>query len=233
MREPSPHHRDHVPIRSTAVLLALAAILVAGCAPGPTAAPASATATPISPTQASPTWTPAAATPSQSAGPSPSPEVTPNPVGFAFVADDVLAYYASVGYACSDASPSTKAAGYTVRTCQLVDKAGRTLTVGFVTDPGGALGNAFASVQAVAGEDVLDPVDALDPLSGFLGAMLGTDRAGAQVEWLAGHAGDAYAETSDGGLRLATYTASAEDHSIIYVELANQSYLDAPRPSGG
>jgi hypothetical protein len=159
--------------------------------------------------------------------------VTPNPVGFAFAADDVLAYYASVGYACSNASPSTEAAGYTVRTCQLIDKTGRTLTVGFVTDPSGALGNAFASVQTVNGQAVLDPVDALDPLSGFLGATLGSDRGGAQVEWLAGHAGDTYAETADGGLRLATYTGSPEDHTIIYVELANPAYLEAPRSSGG
>jgi hypothetical protein len=80
--------------------------------------------------------------------------------------------------------------------------------------------------------DVLDPVDAMDPLSGFLGAMLGSDRGGALVEWLAGHAGDAYAETSAGGLRIATYTPSADDHSVIYVELADQGYLAAPRPSG-
>ncbi|MCJ7712490.1 MAG: hypothetical protein MUQ32_16840 [Chloroflexi bacterium] len=74
---------------------------------------------------------------------------------------------------------------------------------------------------------------ALDPLSGFLGAMLGGDRGGALLEWLAGHLGDAYAETSEGGLRIATYTASAEDHATIYVQLANQAYLDPPRPSGG
>jgi hypothetical protein len=219
--------------RSTAVLLALAAALVTGCATSPTPAPASPTAIPNLPTEASPAVTPAATTPPPSAAPSSSPEVTPNPVGFAFAAEDVLAYYASVGYACSDARPSTEAVGYAVRTCQLVDKAGRTLTVGFVTDPAGALGNAFASVQAVEGEDVLDPVDALDPLSGYLGAMLGSDRADAPVEWLAGHLGDTYAETSEGGLRIATYTASAEDHATIYVELASRAYLEAPRPSGG
>ncbi|MCJ7709434.1 MAG: hypothetical protein MUQ32_01255 [Chloroflexi bacterium] len=159
--------------------------------------------------------------------------MTPSPVGFAFAAEDVLAYYGSVGYACSDASPSTEAATYLVRSCELVDEVGRTLTVGVVTEPGGAIGNAFASVQAVEGEDVLDPVAALDPLSGFLGAMLGSGRVGALVEWLAGHLGDTYAETSDGGLLIATYTASNEDHSTIYVELANQAYLDAPTPSGG
>ena len=221
----SHRHGDHVSSRSIAAPLVLAAVLVAGCAAGTTTAPASVTATPILPRTT--------ATPPPSAAPSPPPEVTPNPIGFAFAADDVLAYYAGAGYTCSDASPSAEAAGYTVRTCELVDKAGRTLTVGLVTDPGGALGNAFASVQAADGVDVLDPVDALDPLSGFLGAMLGSDRGGALLEWLAGHLGDAYAETSDAGLGIATYTPSTEDHTTIFLELANQAYLAAPRPSGG
>ena len=216
-----------------AALLTSAMVLVAGCAPSPVSTPAPGAATPgetSTPTTAVP---PTAPTRSSTTVPPSLPEVTPSPVGFAFAAEDVLAYYGSVGYACSDASPSTEAATYLVRSCELVDDAGRTLTVGFVTDPGGALGNAFASVQAVEGEDVLDPVDALDPLSGFLGAMLGSDRGGVQVEWLAGHVGDTYAEASDGGLRLATYTASEGDHSTLFLELANQAYLDAPTPSGG
>ncbi len=215
-----------------AVPLALAAFLQAGCAPPAVTAPTSVVATLSPATRTPPSATPAASTPPLSTAPSASPEVTPNPVGFAFAAEDVLAYYAGVGYACSDATPSTEAVGYTVRTCERVNLTGRTLTAGFVTDPGGALGNAFASVRAKEGENVLDPIAVLDPLSGFLGAMLGSDRGGAQVEWLAGHIGDVFAETSDGGLRIATYTASEQDHSVIYVELANQAYLAAPRPSG-
>ena len=89
---------------------------------------------------------------------------------------------------------------------------------------------AFASVEPSEGEELIEPVDALGPLSGFLGAMLGSERGGALVEWLAGHVGDAYAETSDGGLRIATYTPGEADLSVIYVELADQAYLDAPRP---
>lgn len=158
------------------------------------------------------------------------PEVTPRPVGFAFDADDVLAYYESAGYACAAPSPSTQASGYTVRTCSQVDTAGRTRTIGLVTDANGVLGNAFASVEAAEGELLVEPVDALDPLSGFLGAMLGSERAGGLVEWLAAHAGDAYAETSDGGLRIATYTPEEDDLSAIYVELADQAYLEAPPP---
>lgn len=214
--------------RATVVLVSLATVLAVGCAPVATPSPSSATT-------ASPHATGTAPSASSSViATSPSPaEVTPNPVGFAFAADAVAAYYASAGYVCSEPRSSTEAAGYIVRTCERVDPAGRTVTIGLVTDPTGALGNAFASVHAVKGEAVLDPVDSLDALSGFLGATLGSDRGGALVEWLAGHAGDAYVETSDGRLRIATYTPSEDDHTAIFVELANQAYLDAPRPSGG
>jgi hypothetical protein len=97
-----------------------------------------------------------------------------------------------------------------------------------VTDPSGGLANGFASVQGKDTEMFLAPVDALDPLAGFLGAMLGEAQGSALLPWLAGHLGDSYAETTIGPIRIATYTESAEDHSKLYVELANQSYLDAP-----
>jgi hypothetical protein len=210
----------HRPI--IAVLLAIAPLTTA-CSPNPVQSSIPAPGA-TSQTTAAPAASPAPGAPTETA------VVTPNPVGFAFAADDVLAYYESAGYACTGPSPSTEASGYSVRTCSLVDSAGRTRTVGFVTDPNGALGNAFASVQAADDEVLVEPVDALDPLSGFLGAMLGSERGGALVEWLAGHAGDAYAETSDGGLRIATYTPEEGDLSAIYVELADQAYLDAPRP---
>lgn len=164
----------------------------------------------------------------------PSPESTPggSPGGFAFAADDVVAYYASIGYACTDPQPSTKAVGYTFRTCSLTDDAGRTRVVGVVVDPAGALANGFASVQGTATETILSPSDALDPLAAFLGAMLGDDAGAALLPWLAGHLGDAYEETTSGNLKVATYTASSTDHSTLYLELANQAYLEAPRPSG-
>jgi hypothetical protein len=215
--------------RTVSTLLLLVAVLVAACAPGPTAAPSNEAPRPTQ--QAGETDGSASSQPSD--GPTRSPEVTPNPIGFAFDAEAVVMYYESVGYECSEPRPSTEAVGYMLRTCQRVDPAGRTLTIGLVTDAAGALGNAFAGVQAVEGEPVLDPVDTLDPLSGFLGAMLGSDRSEGVVEWLAGHAGDAYAETSGGGLRIATYTPAEDDHTTIFVELANQAYLDAPEPSGG
>lgn len=89
------------------------------------------------------------------------------------------------------------------------------------------MADAFASVQGTAGETILDPVDALEPLAGFLGVMLGEDAGTAALPWLAGHLGDAYSETTSGAIHIATYTASPDDHSRLYVEVANRAYLDA------
>jgi hypothetical protein len=61
--------------------------------------------------------------------------------------------------------------------------------------------------------------------------MLGAERGEALLPWLAAHLGDAYAETTDGDLKVATYI-KGDDHSTLYVELALPSYLGAPRPSG-
>jgi hypothetical protein len=100
--------------------------------------------------------------------------------------------------------------------------------IGVVTDPRGGLANGFASVQGNDTEEFLAPLDALEPLAGFLGAMLGEDQGSTLLPWLAGHLGDTYAETTIGPIKVATYTESEDDHSKLYVELANQAYLDAP-----
>ena len=155
-----------------------------------------------------------------------------NTTGFAFAAEDIATYYETQGYACAGPRPSTTAAGYAARTCQIVDEAGRTRVVGLVTDPDGGLADGFASVKGTDTETILAPIDALDPLAGFLGALLGEQRGAALLTWLASHLGDDYAETSSGPIKVATYTESADDHSTLYVELANQAYLDAsPAPS--
>lgn len=156
---------------------------------------------------------------------------TPAASGFAFSADGVLGYYEGLGYTCSAPQPSTTAVGYAFRSCQFQDPHGRGLAVGLVTDPGGGLADAFASVQGTASETILAPSDALDPLSAFLGAMLGEERGTSLLTWLAGHLGDDYAETTSADLKVATYTASATDHSRLYVEVADQNYLEAPTPS--
>jgi hypothetical protein len=182
------------------------------------------------PTSGPPTTTSRSASPSP-ATPLPATPST-NTTGFAFTADAVVGYYQSQGYACTATRPSTKAAGFTVRTCQLIDGAGRTRVVGVVTDPGGGLADGFASVQGTATETFLAPTDALEPLAGFLGAMLGETQGALLLTWLAGHLGDSYAETTLGAIKVATYTDSPESHTTLYVELANAVFLSSPGPSG-
>jgi hypothetical protein len=207
--------------RLRGITFAVATLLVsAGCG--------STTVTPLVTASPSTTLVPA----SSSASPSPSQppasaSPTANVTGFPFAAEDIVAYFQTQGYLCAAPKPSTKAAGFTLRSCEKTDEDGRTRIVGLVTDPRGGLANGFASVKGKDGEAILAPIDALDPLSGFLGAMLGEERGAALLTWLASHLGDAYAETVSGPITVATYAESADDLSTLYVEVANQAYLDA------
>ena len=217
-----------VPQRTRVCLVAqftiAVSLLLAACG-STSVTPSAAASTPLSLATASQAIPPPSA---QVASASP----TANTTGFAFGAEDIAAYYQTQGYVCSAPRPSTKAAGYTLRTCQETDAAGRTRVIGLVTDPAGGLANGFASVRGKDTETILAPIDALDPLSGFLGATLGEQQGAALLTWLASHLGDAYAETTSGPVKVATYTESADDHSTLYVEVANQAYLDAsPAPS--
>jgi hypothetical protein len=142
----------------------------------------------------------------------------------------VIAFYEGEGLTCTGTTPSTKAAGWSVQTCQGTDAVGRPIAVGVVTDPAGRLGDGFASVTALPSEDILQSTDALEMLSGFLGAMLGDAPATDLLPWLAGHLGDTYAETTLGGGKIATYSESADDPTRIYVEVAGPDYLAAPAP---
>jgi hypothetical protein len=209
-------------VRLVAQLTVTASLLLAACG-STTVTPSSTASTPRSLAPASPTVAP----PSGSLA---SASPTANTTGFAFAAEDIAGYYETQGYVCSAPRPSTKAAGYTLRTCQETDAAGRTRVIGLVTDPAGGLANGFASVKGKETETILAPVDALDPLSGFLGATLGAQQGAALLTWLASHLGDAYAETTSGSVKVATYTESADDHSTLYLEVANQAYLDASPP---
>jgi hypothetical protein len=209
---------ERSPRRLANWLVGLCVVLTACASPSLTASPSP-----------SPSPSPASTVAASSAGPSQSePIASQDATGFAFAADDVVAYYVSQGYTCYETQPSTKARGFAVRTCELVDDAGRTKVIGVVTDPAGGLANGFASVQGTATETFLPPVEALDPLAGFLGAMLGEEEGSTLLPWLAGHLGDGYAETAAGPIKVATYTESADDRSKLYVEVANQAYLDAP-----
>lgn len=205
-----------------ALVFALALVAI-GCEstapPSPTPAPPAATPGPVT------TLSPSPSASLQPTGP------TPAPSGFAFDAESVILYYASRGYTCTDPQPSAHAADHLFRSCQLVDPDGRTLVVGLVTDPAGDLADGFASVEGAESETFLEPVVALEPLAGFLGAMLGETRGEDLLPWLAGHLGDAYAETSVGTLKVATYRESETDHSRLYVEVATPGYLESPTPA--
>jgi len=212
--------------RSLASLVVAAALLVAACgsnvvSPSPAASPSLSAASPP-------------ATPAQPSTPEPPTSASPtaNTTGFAFAAEDIAAYYETQGYACSAVQPSTTAAGYMVRTCQTTDDTGRTRVIGLVTDPAGGLANGFASVKGTETETILAPIDALEPLAGFLGVMLGEEQGAGALTWLASHLGDTYAATTSGSIKIATYTESEDDHSTLYVEVANQAYLEAsPAPT--
>jgi hypothetical protein len=224
--------REPRPLGRTAFLTVSLAVALAGCgstgAPSTAAPPATGGASPAGSGSTAPTAiAPSAPGSSPSAGPPASPFAD---VPFAFSADAVLAFYEGEDLSCAPAVPSTKAAGWMVRTCQGMDDAGRPIAIGVVTDPAGRLGDGFASVTALPGEDVLEPTDALDTLAGFLGAMLGDAAATDLLPWLAGHLGDAYAETAVGGGKVATFLETEDDPTRIDLEVAGPSYLAAPAP---
>jgi hypothetical protein len=224
--------RSDLSLPHRTALLGLAAVVilaVAACGSG--VAPSTADGQPSRATTEAPTsiaqTTPTATESPGSAAASASPFAD---VPFAFPADSVVGFYEGEGLTCAAPVPSTKAAEWKVTTCQGADAAGRPIAVGVVTDPAGRLGNGFASVTALPDADLLEPSDALEMLSGFLGAMLGDAAATGLLPWLAGHLGDEYAGTTFGGGTIATYTESADDPTRIYVEVAGPAYLTAPAP---
>lgn len=200
-----------------AMSLLLAACGTSSVTPSPTS-PASAPLAPSAPAGSS------------SAAPSGATASATTAGAFPFTADAIIGYYGTQGYTCGAAAPSARAAGYAVRTCQKVDDAGRTRVIAVVTDPAGGLADGWASLRGTASEPVLAPTDAVDPLGGFLGAMLGQDAGAALLPWLAGHLGDARAGTTSGTIRVAVYTPSPTDHTTIYVEAANPAYAASPGP---
>jgi hypothetical protein len=203
-----------------AALAVFAAMCAAACSPTSVQSFAPSTSLPSEPASATPTSGP----PSGSSEPAQS-------TGFAFDAESIVGYYETLGYACSSVQPSSKAAGYSHRSCQLVDTDGRTRVVGIVTDPADNVADAYASVAGTSTETILEPAVALEPLSAFLGATLGMRQGESVLPWLASHLGDSYVTTTIGELRVATYTATPEDHSTLFVEIANRAYLEAPAPS--
>ena len=204
-------------------ILGISILGIAACSPAPT--PASTAASP--PSQG----VPAIASPAPVTDGTASPEVSPTPgIGFAFTAEAVLGFYEGDGFTCGEPQPSASADGWTVQQCERTDDAGQRLGIGVVTDPEGALGDGYASVTAADGEELVTPEDALDHLSGFLGAMLGDARASAVLPWLAGSMGNEYEEVGDGDLRVATFLQPRDDPRTIWLEVAGPDYLATPAP---
>lgn len=201
-----------------------ASLVLAGCG--------SSLATSAPPTADIPA-TPIATSPNDSPPPSQAPLQSPAATGFfAFAAEDIAAYYVTQGFTCLPPTPSTKAAGFLYTGCQKVDTTGRTLVVGLVTQPNGALASGFASVSVAPDETVVEPADALDHLSRFLGATMGGEPGATAALWMTEHLGLAYEQTTFGPIAIATYTQGTDDASRIFVEVADPAYLEAPAPSG-
>ncbi len=211
--------RNNRRVNATLFAAACVALLLTAAACSSTAPSASSNAS------AGPTPSPS---PSPSISPAPTPTPAPSIGGFVFAADDIIGYYQTLGYTCAAEQPSATAAGFSVRTCSLLDPEGRTREIGVVTDPTHRVANGFASLAGTDSDTFLDPVVALEPLAAFLGAMLGEEGGAALLPWLAAHLGDAYAETTAGPITVATYTDGPNLHSKLYVELGNQEYLTAP-----
>jgi hypothetical protein len=210
-------------MRVRAAAFALLIGTVAACqSPAPTAAPGS-VATPVS--TAAPSSEPTAAgSPPATVEPSSSP-------GFAFDPESIVDYYRTQGYVCDNRQPSKQAAGFEFQSCHLVDPDGRSRTLGFVTDPEDNLADAFLTIRGTDAETILDPAASLDAFAGFLGSVLGEAHGTEMLPWLAGHLGDRDSRTTLGELTIATYTPSPDEHDTLTLEIANASYLAAPRPS--
>jgi hypothetical protein len=213
-------------LRHGLVFAAATAFLGAACGSRPSPAPVA--SAPGATLTASASASRSTSLASVAVSPQPSVAVT----GFGFDPESIVGYYQSIGYACRPRQPSATAAGYEYQSCELVDAAGRTTTIGIVTDPADSVADAVVHVRGSAGETVLDPNDVLEPFSRFLGAFLGEARGTALLPWLAAHLGDPDARTTLGALSIATFTDSPEDHATLSVEIATQGFLDAPAPSG-
>jgi hypothetical protein len=223
-----PTKARQLPARTIATLM-LAAFVAAACAPGGGArSPTSMSTSPTTTAEAAPT---SATSPTGlSQPPSDAPRSAATSGRFPFTAEAITGFYEGQGLTCNPPAPSTTAAGWTATTCVGADDAGRPVAIGVITDEDGELGAGFATVTALPDEEVLEPTDAIDSLSGFLGAMLGEEAATEKLPWLASHLGDDYAETTAGEVTVATYAESPDDPTRIYVEVDGPAYLAAPPP---
>jgi hypothetical protein len=227
--------------RAGAVVLFASALALAGCG-------ATASGTPGASAQA-PTPQPATATPALSAAPSDAPTDVPSAAasgalpsigasldpadngGFAFKPGDVLAYYASQGFTCEGAQPSTLAKGYSdVRCLKKEDSGATALFVLDVNDETGIIGDAFAGYINAAGGKAPDPASAAAHLGGFISKMLGPDAAAEAATWVTTNLTANDLKTTFGPITALIYQENDEGGVGHYVEVASDTYLKAPAP---
>ncbi len=218
-----------------ATVLGLAAVVALAACGGAAAPTPESTLSPT--TAASPAATPVPAlperTPEISAAPTDAP-VTPDPDangGFAYPASEVLAYYAGLGFECLAPEASTKASGYTVQRCtRAAPAADQVHVVAVVTDPRGVPGDAFAAVIANDGATMPTPAQSLAHLSRFVGVMLGGEMGMDPSVWLVKNLGAESEQTTAGDLTVTTYSLNDDSGVGLFLEMANQGFLDAAAP---
>ncbi|HXG26812.1 MAG TPA: hypothetical protein VNL94_08185 [Candidatus Binatia bacterium] len=214
-------------------------LALAGCGtlapsvPGPSvAAPSVAVPSVAFPPIATPAPTPPAAS-----GAPGTPDATGTvevpATGFAFDAESVLGYYESIGFACVDPVPAAEPPlDHLQRWCERTESNGRVRVVGVFTDAQGRLVDGYASIRGAPGEQMVPVEEALEPLAGYLGAMLGEARGGEMLRWLAGSLGDEYvrATSTDGSLVVVTYRVNVDGQLVLFVEVATPEFWEAAHP---
>ncbi|MEI7745582.1 MAG: hypothetical protein WCK58_17735 [Chloroflexota bacterium] len=158
--------------------------------------------------------------------------VAPKPDGgFAFLPDDILAYYEGEGYVFEDPQASSQAAGWWSVRCLRSDPAtGLTHIVSIVVDRDGVLGDGFSGVVGPAGTPMPSTADVATSLGGFLGALLGQEDGTRAFGWASAHFGGEAAQATLADMLVGTYVEDDENGVGIYVEVANPAYLAASAP---
>ncbi|MCJ7709466.1 MAG: hypothetical protein MUQ32_01420 [Chloroflexi bacterium] len=217
-----------------ATIIGLAAVVLAACggaaAPSPESTLSLTTAVPLT---ATPVPAMPEPTPKVTEAPTAAP-VTPDPGsngGFAYPASEVIGYYAGLGFECMAPEASTQATGYTIQRCTRAAQADDQVhVVAIVTGPDGVPGDAIAAVIANDGVTMPTPAQSLDHLSRFVGVMLGGEMGMDPSVWLVKNLGAESEQTTAGDLAVTTYRVNDDTGAGLFLEMANQGFLDAATP---
>ncbi|HYO43441.1 MAG TPA: hypothetical protein VES19_09620 [Candidatus Limnocylindrales bacterium] len=229
--------------RAGAALLLAGALAIAGCgasgagtaapsAQAPTPQPATSTPAPTATPEPTPSPTAAmTAAPTDARTEAPASAATVDLGGFAFRPGEVLDYYVEQGFICEDPQASNVAAGYASVRCLKTEDSGATAIVSLVVDEEtGITGDAFAGYVTAAGTEGPDRKAAAMHLGGFVAAMLGTELGAEAATWVATNIDAVDLESSFGGIAAIIYQENDEGGVGHYVEVANDTYLNAPAP---